>query len=522
MKKHLPFILIVILFSILGMKALTHPGLFTAHDIWHQVARLYHYHQAILAGQFPPYWISNLSNGFGYPLFFFSYHLPWIISVPFLSFGFEIPTTIKSLFFISYVFSGIAMYSLAHELLKNKWAALVSAIVYLWAPYHFLVILVSAAMGTAFVFLFLPLILLGIHKQNILLIASGMAGSILSHLMTTMSLLPMITIFTIWTLSRNPKSLIKILIGFLLGMGLSAFYLIPAVYYSHLTQVSTGAFSDIYKKHFVSFSQLVYSRWGYGIADTAKEMNISFQVGIVQWVAFMVAAIFVIISVVPALAKGWSASGGKAGIHRIPVLAILLSFLVSVFLMLDLSRPLWDFASQFVTLDYPTMFLLPATFSGSLAAGYFIHTLKSKLRILASLTLIAIAIYTNRNHLRVNEYTYIPVKDYIASEMTTNSFNEYLPKTADAKLLSEPVPPSIHHFSFPGVNLYIDGKNIKYDTDDRGRVIIPNNVENSKQTTVKIKFEDTILIKISKSITIASIIISGFLLWQKRKLKSLP
>ena len=38
MSKHLPLLIIISVFSIVGMKALANPGLFTAHDICHQVA----------------------------------------------------------------------------------------------------------------------------------------------------------------------------------------------------------------------------------------------------------------------------------------------------------------------------------------------------------------------------------------------------------------------------------------------------------------------------------------------------
>ena len=85
------YLIIILLFSVWGMKALLHPGLFTAHDIWHQVVRLYYYYQAVNDGQIPPYWISQLANSFGYPLFFFSYHMPWIIGVILTKIGFDIP-----------------------------------------------------------------------------------------------------------------------------------------------------------------------------------------------------------------------------------------------------------------------------------------------------------------------------------------------------------------------------------------------------------------------------------------------
>lgn len=492
------------------MKALIHPGLFTAHDIWHQVARLYHYHQAFLDGQIPPYWITDLANGFGYPLFFFSYHLPWMIGIPFLTLGFDIPTTIKILFFISYLLSGIAMYLFVFEVSRNRFAALFSSILYMWAPYHFLTILVSAAMGTAFVFAFLPLILWGIYRGSVLIIAAGISGSILSHLITTVSLTPLIMFFTIWTLNIKPGNLKKIAHGILLGAGLAVFYLLPAIFYSREIQASSGAFGELYKKQFVNLSQLVYSKWGYGITDNAKDAVISYQVGIAQWLSLLATLLFLIFQ--RRLTRFHLIK--TAPVVRNLNIALVIVFAISVFLMLDNSKPLWDFSANFITLDYPTIFLLTTTFAGSLMGEVLVASTNKKLSPLVFIVFLFITFYTNRNHLRVNEYTYIPVEDYVAAELTTNSYHEYLPKTADPKLLSEPVPLGIHHFSFPGITLYVGGKRVAYETDERGMIVMPSNVTNKE---VSIKFEDTNLIKISKLITIAAIVIFGILSWQKGK-----
>lgn len=119
-RKHLGPVLIILIFSLVGIKALFYPGLYSAHDIWHQVARFYHYSKAVSDGQIPPYWIGNLANGYGYPLFFFSYHLPWILGLPFLGLGISIPETLKILFVFSYILSGIFMYLLVNGILKTK------------------------------------------------------------------------------------------------------------------------------------------------------------------------------------------------------------------------------------------------------------------------------------------------------------------------------------------------------------------------------------------------------------------
>lgn len=545
MKSHLILLGVLIFISLLGMKALYHPGLYTAHDIWHQVARLYHYSQAVNQGYFPPYWISNLFGGFGYPLFFFSYHLPWLIALPFLWLGFTIPTTLKILFTLSFVLSGITMYVFSFALFKNRSAAFLTSFVYIWAPQRFVTILVSAAMGTAWVFVFLPLLLLGILKYNrsvsmIIIGGIGLAGMILSHLFTTVSFIPLVGLFIIWKFFNTGKNQRKLfLTGIALitftGIGLSAFYLFPAVIYSSLTQARDGALSQLYQKHFVSLSQLIYSRWGYGIADTAKEMNISFQVGIVQWLGAMSVLLMII-------ASFWKRFQLIENRKLLPLMITFTSiFLINIFLMLEASKPLWDFTARFITFDYPTTFLVSALTSCSILIGTLYTNIKPSFKILIFTIFLATAIYTNRNHLRVNMYTDIPVDLYVASEGTTNSFNEYLPKTTNSKLLQSNIPilspemalenfssntkslsivgdfPQktsivLRHLVFPGVVTYVDDNQINYVINELGLITLP--IDQGRHT-IKAMFEPTILIKISQFITIGSIIIILFLLSRK-------
>lgn len=537
MSKHLPFLSITILYAFVGMKALFHPGLFTAHDIWHQVARFYHFKEALLDGQFPPYWIDTLANGFGYPLFFFSYHLPWILGAPFLFLGFDIPTIIKLLFFISFISSGIFMYFWGNELFRNRLAALVSSLLYMWAPYHFSTLLVSAAIGQAFVFSFLPLLFWGMYKianrhnvSGTILVAFGTSGIILSHLMTTISLIPLIGVFTFWlikTFPRNNLLVKRLLLAFVLGISLSAFYLLPAIFYSRETQVTTGAFNALYQKQFVDLGQLIYSKWGYGIAERARDGAISYQVGIAQWLSVFVSILALITIKRFHLIEKTSHGTKTLGI------ALITMFIFPVFMMIDASRPIWDFVSNFITLDYPTMFLLPAVFTGSLLGGYLLTITNLRLKGTIFITLILITLYTNRNHLNVNQYTNIPVSLYVASETTTNSYHEYLPKSADIKLFNEPHPSAVisdvpiseisrntrgtsfsmtldkmenitlNHFSFPGINLYINGEKKAFDLDGRGRImfLLP-----SGKYHIRVLFEETPLIKIAKLITIGTLV----------------
>lgn len=516
------------------MKAFFHPGLFTAHDIWHQVVRLYYYFQAVNDGQFPPYWIGQLANNFGYPLFLFSYQLPWIIGISFLKIGLDLSTTIKILFFVSYFGSGIIMYAFACSLLKNKSAALLSAVLYLWLPYHFLIIFVGASMGIAFIFVFLPLIFLGIHlvrersKLGVPFLAIGISGIILSHIMHMIFLLPAVLIFFLWEFSDTSKktNFIKnACLGLILGILISSFYLIPAIYYSGFTRVHLeSGFSQLYKRNFINFNQLVYSKWGYGpIINNAKNGENSFQLGFAQWISIIILVLLIV-------------SRRLSRFYRNLTICMLIIFTTSIFLMLDYSKSIWSITTKFATVDFPFRLLLPATFIASFSAGVVLVNIKKNLQIIFLIFLIIVAIYTNRNHINVNQYTNFPISTYlnIETEKTTNTYNEYLPLQASGKLLNKPWDEivgenlsssnfkqttnllsfdlkstkegtaSAGQFYFPGQTLYLNNKVIKFSTDKEGRIsfTVPQGINK-----VTVKYQETLLMKISKGLTVIGILV---------------
>lgn len=538
------FIIAIVLFSIIGMKSLFGPGLFTAHDIGHQVVRLFYYNEAINNGQFPPYWIANLANNFGYPLFLFSYHLPWLIGSFFMRIGLDFSNTIKTLFFLSYISSGLAMYFFVNNLLKSRLSAFLSSILYLWMPYHFLIIFVGASMGIAFVFTFLPLIFLGINlireksKYGIPIFSIGLSGLILSHLMHLIFSALAIISFLIWNfkISRAKKEFINSLtFGFILALLLSSFYLLPAAYYSKFTRVGSEiGLSELYKRNFINFRQVLYSKWGFSpIVNNAKNGEISFQLGIAHWISILSLATLLIF---------WRLKNNKA-----LALSLLGGFAGSIFLTLDYSKPIWSFIVKFASIDFPFRFILPSAFIASAAGGLILNSTNKKYRVFLLVFLIGTAIYTNRNHFNVNLYTNIPLKDYLnlETERTTSTFNEYLPLKADDKLLSNPWNEirgenlyvkgtklstnllsftvlaeknqtiSIGQFDFPGQTLYLDDKNVSSQTDNKGRLSFNLSKGNH---SLKVKFEETPLIKLSKYLTAVGLLILFLLFFRKKSI----
>ena len=530
----LSYLLAIVLFSILGMKALIAPGLFTAHDISHQVVRFFYYSQTVNGGQFPPYWIGRLANGFGYPLFFFSYHLPWIIGVALLKAGLDIPNALKTLLFLSYIGSGFTMYFFVKSLFKNRFSALLSSILYLWLPYHFLIIFVGASLGIAFVYIFLPLLFLGIHltrdgsKIGIPILALGLSGLILSHIMHLIFLFPIIFIFLLWeflNIKRRAVFFKNICFGLILGILISSFYLIPAAYYNKSTRAhEEGGFYEVYKRNFINFNQLLYSKWGYGpIINNAKNGENSFQLGFAQWISILILIMLIIFR---KLAKNYQSLS----------IFLLSGFAISVFLMLDHSKSLWAFLVKFASVDFPFRLILPASFIASICAALVYLSVGKKMKFLFFLFLTFTALYSNRNHINVNQYTNFPIKTYLdlETEITTNTFNEYLPIEANSRLLNRPWNEiiadntkatnvkqtanslsfdlntqneeiiSVGQYYFPGQTLYLDNKQTKFGIDKEGRLsfLAPKGIYN-----VTVRYQETTLIKISKALTLIGILI---------------
>ena len=158
------FYLIILCAGIIGMKALFHPGFYTSHDGTHQVVRLMHFVQGLKDGQFPVRWAGTALAGYGYPLFIYTYRVPFYPAIGWYTVFRSLTGAIKFSFILSYLLSGWAMYALVKSIWKNTSAALLSSLVYLWAPYRFEVILVRAALGEAWIFVFLPLVFLGMYQ----------------------------------------------------------------------------------------------------------------------------------------------------------------------------------------------------------------------------------------------------------------------------------------------------------------------------------------------------------------------
>lgn len=555
-KKLLP-LLLVIGSGLWGVKALIHPGFYTSHDGWHNVARLYHYHQALSDGQIPPRWISSLAHGFGYPLFLFSYHAPWIIAEPFLQLGVGIIDGVKIVLLLGYLLSGIFMFLWVRDMWGTR-AGVVAGIIFLWTPYRFAKIFVGASVGEATIFMFIPLFFWALYRlsrtphlfwHGIGIV--GFSGIALSHLMLLPLLSPFILSYLamLFIATKNRRQFLRHVCVMLFGgIGLSSFYVLPAFFYRLDITASYmgGGFANLYENHLLYVSQLIYSKWGFGpVVTKATESELSFQVGIAQWIAAFGALIMLGYLVIKKfLQHKYQPSFSRKDI--VFILWCLSSFVVAVIAMTTISFPFWKWTSRYVTLDFPWRLLTITTLTGAVMTGWLVR-ISGRFGTVMALGIILIALYTNRNHIRVNQYTDVPLSLYIASETTTNTYAEYLPKwatidinqenlplfvpNADIELLKEerdtkeirlhtrshvPAQITLNYLYFPGQTVYLNGKKSEFSFGD-GRIVfsLPQG-----ENQVRVAFEPTSIMRLGDSITLVTLF--TFLLLSLRRSKSQP
>ena len=558
LRPHLLAVICLFCLAGLGVTPLLHPGLYTAHDIWHQVARLYHYSSLVSLGAMPPLLVFNFSQGYGYPLFFFSYHFPWFFGSALVGLGFSVTTSLKLLFAGSYLAASCNMYWLVFRLTKNKFSSTLAAAVYLWSPYFFLTLYVAATMGTAFLFALLPLLVIGLqyltqkdYLRGCLLLGSSLAAAVLTHVLSVTLLLPLlggIWFFGYCTTSERRKYFIWSAGAGVLALGLSAFYVLPLHAYFPLIAASTnsGGLTDNYARYFVTLKQLVYSPWGFSpIISDAKQGDISFQIGIAQWLGGIFSFGLLGLHIFLRKNKLFTTNFATKNLQLIVVYIGLL--LVSVLLMLDISQPFWLVWTKVFTLDFPFRLLLMSVFTGSVLVGLSLASVKKTwLRFVLGASFLLVALYTNRNHVRVNLYTNVPLDLYIASETTTNTYHEYLPLSGDTNVLNHDVPslipemPSwvlqeqrspievratietpiaisaaIRQFAFPGVVARVNGVIANERIDDKGKLVVHFPAGKSQVT---LRYEKPLLVRVSEYISIASLTILLLLLGLRKKM----
>ena len=374
LRKLFPFIVILI-FSFFANKPLLNPGFFPIHDDT-QVARVYEMTKALKDGMFPVRWSQDLGYGYGYPIFNFYNPFPYYVGGVISLLGFDALFATKLMVILAIILSGFSMYFLAKEFF-GKTGALFSSILYVFAPFHALDIYVRGDFAENFAYAFIPLLFYGLFKiyknyswKYVVMTSVSYALIILSHNLTAMMIFPFVLIFILYFVFRERKDrtnhLIRLFFALFTGVLLSAFYSIPAIfemkYTDVLSQIGGGA---NFRDHFACLSQLWISQWGYGGSVKGCIDGLSFMIG--KYHIFLSASLFLVS--IFFLISGKYSKKPKDKENLYFIIFLFLNFLLSVFFMLQVSRPVWELLRPMEFFQYPWRFLIMVSFFSSFMAG---------------------------------------------------------------------------------------------------------------------------------------------------------
>lgn len=567
-KKKIFWFILVFLITIPAFVSLFKPGYYNMHDDMQMIRQL-EMEKCLKDGQIPCRWVPDLGYLYGYPLFNFYPPMPYFVGQLFRFIGLSFVWSVKMTAVVQIILSGMFMFILASSIF-GKLGGLISAVFYIYAPYHAVNIYVRGAMNEAWAAVFFPLIFYFsrkfILKKNIwsaIGLAISFAGLFLSHN-------PMVLIFTpffllwclFWFLSISRKSLVnKIIWLFFSGifaLCLSAFFTLPALLETKYVQINS-MFIGYYhfSVHFATFKQLFISNfWGDGPSVWGPNDGLSFMIGYAHWILPSLLFLYFIFDIIR-----------TKKIKRDYLLIIILTIFgfISAFMIHNKSTFLWLIFTPIQKIQFPWRFLNITVFFFSLAVGILPLILSNifknkKINLAIIIFCLAVVFGINVNYFHALKsgpitdqqkfsglawtnqitsgiYDYLPKTARIAAlGPAQNYIDEITPKNDKNKIfgekkgtdwlffnitLNKPSRVTVAQMAFPNFEIKDKGKIIKYDIEpELGRIVLSLS-EGDHQIYIKLRNTPIRTISDYLSLTAWVLLISFSIkfLWKKFFLK---
>lgn len=524
------------------------PGYFSHHDDL-QVMRVLQMRKCIEDFQIPCRWVPDMGYGNGYPLFNYYAPLPYYLGA-LASYLFGFLGAAKLLFAIPIFLGGLSMYLLASELF-GLYPAILASTLYIFAPYRALDTYVRGAVAESFAMAIIPLVfyfaLKLIVRKNIKYLVGlsiSLAIFLTSHNIMTLLFIPVLSVVIIYKLIvERWKNWLYLMIGLLLGVGLSAFFIFPAYFEKNLVQIDNLIRLDLnFRAHFVNLHQLFFDRfWGYGASSPGTNDTISFQIGWPYWWIVIASFILVLFNLIR-----------KRKFIDYFALVLISIFIFSIFMTHIKSAFIWEQIEILKFTQFPWRFLAVSVFASSLLGAYFVQAIKEKYRIIFTSVLVILTIVLNWSYFRPEKF-YLGMTDQqklsgkLWEDQQKAAILDYLPQTAvqpreassnipivrSGKALIEPLknksnrwefkvkieePTTIEVpvFDFPNWEVKINNQKVNHSNKNYlGRISI--NFDKGGEYMVSGKFNDTNIRRISNFVSIASLITLLWIFYGKRQ-----
>lgn len=539
-------LMVLVFLLCLPLLDLLHPGFPVTHDGQDHLARIANFYGVLSEGIVIPRWAMNLNWGYGHPILMFLYPLPSYAASAFHFFGFSFVDSLKLVFAVSFIASGITMFFWTKNFLGEN-AAFVASLLYTFAPYRFVDLYVRGAIGEHVFFVFPPLVLycmlqyVKTAKLRFLVgFSFSIAGLFLSHNALLLMFAPIIILYGLYLMvqSQKKQKLVTLFSIFgLLGVGLSSFFVIPAFFEGKYTlrDIVTGG-GEYASRFIVQYTDFLFGQWSYGGTN-----QFTVQIGVMQWVGIAVS-----IPVAIWLFRKKSKLSYFLG-------AAIFLFFVSLWIMTPASHLVWENISIMQKFQFPWRFLSLSIFVAAVIGGIVFSIIPKKLQLF-SLCVVSIGcISFTWNYWHAKEYQIKPDRFFSAVyDGTTDTgesapvwsvrFMEKRPKAfSDVISGSAVITPLIRKSTlhtyvvnanehsrirentlyFPGWEVVVNGKNVPVEFQDpKNRGLITYFVEKGRNT-VTISFHDTKLrffVNVVSFISLIGLVL--FVFFDKIKVKS--
>lgn len=540
--KNLFIVFVLLLISFIPLLDLFKTGFPVTHDGQDHIARIANFYQNLKEGIILPRWAGNLNWGYGHPILMFLYPLPSYLTSFFHFLSFSLIDSVKIVFGLAFVLSGLTMYLWVKNFL-GRLQGFLAAVLYLFAPYRFIDLYVRGALGEHVAFIFPPLIcyfLLKLSKKYSLWYVIGgsisLAGLILSHNAISLIFLPLILfyIFYLFKSNKNSKTLlINSLIIIILGFSLSAFFWLPAFLEGRYTLryiVTAGE----YLSRFVEPLTLIYGSWNYGGTGV-----FTVQIGIIQLISILLSPILIFV-----LFKNKNK-------NAVLLLGFMIYLIIVIFLMLVESNFIWQRFTILQNFQFPWRFLSVVVFITAVLGGFVLKSTPKKIYYLIFIIMCFGSILLTKNYWKAESYLQEPESFFTGVYNGTTDTGESAPIWSVRfmeKRAKEPIQVILgkgevkqskriitHHkyevnaferirirentLYFPGWKVFIDGKPAEIEFQDpQNRGLITFFVNEGKHA-VDVRFTETKLRFMADMISLLSALsIIGYILIKLKKI----
>ncbi len=524
--RYFPIILILAMYAAF-LFPLFQPGLYQSHDGEALVARFAAYYKAFADNVLPPRWAGDLNFRYGSPVLNFYYPLPGYVASFLHLFNISFQDIYKILIGLAFIAAPVGSYLwLRHRI--NKESAFIGALLYGLAPYHFLDLYVRGDIGELVALVFLPLVLLAIDKRHI--VAGGIAYGllILSHNGISLMFTPVFLGYAL-VFAKNNIQRLKNLTLLAIGLSLSAFFWIPALFELRYT-LGNMFIGQMYKNHFPTLLQLIYSPWGFG-PDVGKAGGLSPQIGPLLIILTLGGlAVFLLHK--------------KKNHHMLFWLSV---FAVGVFLSLPVSTLFWSHIPLLPKFQFPWRFSALTTFAATVIASQALVMIKNRMAFIV-IAIIAIALATQMakvsfyvNHPDTYYLNYPGTTNYhfetttvwsggdpgtyakqpveiISGEGTITDYTRSTMRHAFTTKALSPIRILDNTFYYPGWRVRIDGTTVPIqfqDPNHRGLITFSVPVGSH---SVSVRFGETPLRKVANAVSILTMVLVGFFWFFRNKL----